>query len=200
MPARAYSLPGRALAPDRNGPTALPTPTPVLDDGVIFITNAHGAEAPIFAINEGASGDITPAAGVLSTDDLVWSQRRDGAYMQTPLVYDNLLYNCRTNGVLSVYEPRTGRRLYQQRIGGGGSGFSASPVAADGKVYFSSEDGSVYVVQAGPKFEILAENDLDDYCLSSPAISNGQIFIRTTHYLYCIGKQAREGANFRPTN
>ena len=91
----------------------IPTPAPIVDDGLIFITNSHGAEAPIFAISEGATGDITPAAGALSNDYLVWSRRRDGAYMQTPIVYDGLLYNCRTNGVLSAYEPRTGRRLYQ---------------------------------------------------------------------------------------
>ena len=168
----------------------IPTPTPVVDDGLIFITNAHGGEAPIFAINAGASGDITPAGGALSNDHLVWSQRRDGAYMQTPIVYDRLLYNCRTNGVLSVYEPRTGRRLYQQRIGGGGSGFSASPVAADGKVYFSSEDGSVYVVQAGPKFEILAENPMGETLMATPALSEGVMYIRTRGHLVAVRPNA----------
>ncbi len=164
----------------------IPTPTPVVDDGLIFITNAHGRAAPIFAISEGASGDITPAEGALSNDHLVWSQRRGGAYMQTPIVYDRLLYNCRINGVLSVYEPRTGRRLYQQRIGGGGSGFSASPVAADGKVYFSSEDGSVYVVKAGPEYELLAENPMGETLMATPALSEGVLYIRTRGHLVAI--------------
>ena len=164
----------------------IPTPTPVVDDGLIFITNAHGREAPIFAINEGASGDITPGDGVSSTDHLVWSQRRGGGYMQTPVVYDQLLYNCRDNGVLSVYEPRTGRRLYQQRIGGGGSGFSASPVAADGKVYFSSEDGSIYVVKAGPEFEVLAENPMGETLMATPALSEGVMYIRTRGHLVAV--------------
>ena len=168
----------------------IPTPTPVVDDGLVFITNAHGGEAPIFAINAGASGDITPADGVLSNDHLVWSQRRDGAYMQTPIVYDGLLYNCRDNGVLSVYEPRTGRRLYQQRVSGGGSGFSASPVAADGKVYFSSEDGSVYVVKAGPEFEILAENFMGETLMATPALSEGVIYIRTRGHLVAVQPNA----------
>ena len=168
----------------------IPTPTPVVDDGLIFITNAHGGEAPIFAINAGASGDITPADGILSNDHLVWSQRRDGAYMQTPIVYDGFLYNCRDNGVLSVYEPRTGRRLYQQRIGGGGSGFSASPVAADGKVYFSSEDGSVYVVRAGPEFDILAENPMGETLMATPALSEGVLYMRTRGHLVAVSPNA----------
>ena len=168
----------------------IPTPTPVVDDGLIFITNAHGPEAPIFAIKEGASGDITPGDGVSSTDHLVWSQRRGGGYMQTPVVYDRLLYNCRDNGVLSVYEPRTGRRLYQQRIGGGGSGFSASPVAADGKVYFSSEDGSIYVVKAGPEFEILAENPMGEPLMATPALSEGVMYIRTRGHLVAVRPSA----------
>ncbi|MDP6579216.1 MAG: PQQ-binding-like beta-propeller repeat protein [Vicinamibacterales bacterium] len=164
----------------------IPTPTPVIDDGLIFITNAHGLAAPIYAIREGASGDITPTAGARSNDHVVWSQGRDGAYMQTPVVYDGLLYNCRDNGVLSVYEPRTGRRLYQERISRGGSGFSASPVAADGKVYFSSEDGSVYVVRAGPDFEVVAENPMGETLMATPALSEGALYIRTRSLLVAV--------------
>ena len=165
----------------------IPTPTPVVADGLIFITNSHGQEAPIFAINEGASGDITPVAGAFSNDHLVWSRRRDGAYMQTPIVYGDLLYNCRTNGVLSVYETRTGRRLYQERVAGGGSGFTASPIAADGKVYFSSEDGSVYVLKAGPELEVLSENPMGETLLATPALSEGVMYIRTRGHLVAVG-------------
>ncbi len=165
----------------------IPTPTPVVSDGLIFITNAHGDEAPILAINEGASGDITPAPGTLSNDHLVWSHRRDGAYMQTPIVYRGLLYNCRDNGVLSVYEPRTGRRLYQARIAGGGSGFTASPVAADGKVYFSSEDGSVYVLKAGPEPKVLSENPMGETLMATPALSAGVLYFRTRGHLVAVG-------------
>ena len=171
----------------------IPTPAPIVDDGLIFITNSHGAEAPIFAISEGATGDITPAAGALSNDHLVWSRRRDGAYMQTPIVYDGLLYNCRTNGVLSAYEPRTGRRLYQQRIGGGG-GFSASAVAANGMLYYSGEDGTVHVVKAGPEFELLAENPMGETLMATPAISDGVLFIRTRGHLVAVAPPSRQGA------
>ena len=107
--------------------------------------------------------------------------------MQTPIVYDGLLYNCRDNGVLGVYERRTGRRHYQQRIGSGGSGFTASPVAADGKVYFSSEDGSIYVVKAGPAFEVLAENPMGETLMAIPALSEGVMYVRTRGHLVAIG-------------
>jgi outer membrane protein assembly factor BamB len=106
--------------------------------------------------------------------------------MQTPIVYGDLLYNCRTNGVLSVYEQRTGRRLYQQRIGGGGSGFTASPVAADGHVYFSSEDGSIFVVKAGPEFEVVAENPMGETLMATPALSQGVMYIRTRGHLVAV--------------
>ncbi len=168
----------------------IPTPTPVIDNGLIFITNAHGPEAPIFAISEGATGDITPADGALSGDHLVWSRRRDGGYMQTPIVYDGLLYNCRDNGVLSVYDARTGRRLYQQRVGSGGSGFTASPVAADAKVYFTSEDGSVFVVKAGPEFDVLAENRMGETLMATPALSEGVMYIRTRRHLVAVSSGA----------
>ena len=83
---------------------------------------------------------------------------------------------------------RTGAEIYaQQRIKPGT--YSGSPVLADGKIYVTNEDGLTTVVMAGPKFEVLAENALNDYCLSSPAISDGQIFIRTAQHLYCIGKR-----------
>jgi outer membrane protein assembly factor BamB len=85
-------------------------------------------------------------------------------------------------------DARTGKEIYgQQRVKPGT--YSSSPVLADGKIYVTSEDGVTSVVKAGPEFEVLAENALNDYCLSSPAISDGQIFIRTTTNLYAIGKK-----------
>ena len=126
----------------------IPVPTPVVAGGLVYITNAHGGAAPIYAIRTSATGDVSLPEGRTSNAHVAWSQERDGAYMQTPLVYAGLLYNCRDNGVLSVYDAKTGRRLYQQRLGEGGAGFTASPVAADGKVYFTSEEGEVTV---GPR-------------------------------------------------
>jgi outer membrane protein assembly factor BamB len=99
-----------------------------------------------------------------------------------------LLYVCRDNGVLGVYEASTGKRLYQQRIGDGRTGFSASAVAGDGKIYYTSEDGAVFVVKAGPAFEQLAENPLGETAMASPAISEGTLFLRTRSRLVAIGR------------
>jgi outer membrane protein assembly factor BamB len=111
---------------------------------------------------------------------------RGGAYLQTPLVYGDYLYSCRVNGVLSCYRARTGERLYQERLGKGGTGFTASPVAGDGKLYFTSEEGDVYVVKAGPEFELLAKNALGEVTMATPAISEGTLYFRTRHHLLAV--------------
>ena len=93
--------------------------------------------------------------------------------MCTPLVYQGLVYIVKYNGVLTVYDAKTGERKYQERLAGGTSAFTASPVAANGKVYFANEDGQVFVVKAGPTFEIVATNDMASPVLATPAISEG---------------------------
>lgn len=165
----------------------IPVPTPVLAHGLVFITNAHGGTAPVYAVRATATGDVSLARGEPSNAHVVWSQDRDGAYMQTPLVYGEHLYVCRDNGVLSAYEARSGRRLYQHRLGEGSTGFTASPVAADGKLYFTSEEGDVYVVRAGPEFELLGRSSLGEVCLATPAISEGVLFFRTRGHVVAIG-------------
>lgn len=157
----------------------IPTPTPVVAGGLIFITNAHGKLAPIYAVRADATGDISLKGDETSNRFVAWSAPRDGSYMATPLVYGDFLYNCRINGVLSCYEARSGTRSYQERLGAGATGFSASPVAGDGKIYFAGEDGDVYVVKAGPRFELLSKNSVGEECMASPAISEGVIYFRT---------------------
>ena len=165
----------------------IPVPTPIVAHDLVFITNAHGPGSPIFAIRLDARGDISLEEGASSNEFVAWSIERGGAYMQTPLVYGDYLYSCRDNGVLSCYEARTGKLMYRERLGQGAAGFSASPVAADGKLYFSSEMGDIYVVRAGPDFETLAVNSVDEVVMATPAISEGKIYIRTRYHLLAIG-------------
>jgi outer membrane protein assembly factor BamB len=101
-------------------------------------------------------------------------------------VYGDYLYNIRTNGVLNCYNARTGARMYQTRLGNGTSGFSASPVAGDGKIYFPSEDGDVFVVRAGPAFELAATNAMGEVCMASPALSKGIIYFRTQSHVVAV--------------
>jgi outer membrane protein assembly factor BamB len=176
-----------------NGGGDIPTPTPVVAHGFVFLTSAHGPVAPVYAIRADATGDISLKTGESANAGVAWSYSRDGAYMSTPVVYGDLLYNCRVNGVLNVYNARTGERAYQSRLGGGMTGFSSSPVAGDGKVYFPSEDGDVYVVKAGPTFELLAKNVMGAPNMASPAIVGGVIYFRTTTQVVAVGAAAPRG-------
>jgi outer membrane protein assembly factor BamB len=133
---------------------------------------------PIFAVRPGGSGDIG------ATDFVAWKSARDGSYMTTPLVYRDILYTCQNNGVLAAYRAETGERIYQHRIAGGA--FSASPIASDGRLYFTSEDGEVYVVAAGPEYELLATNPMGEVLMATPAAAPGRLFIRGQHHLFSI--------------
>jgi outer membrane protein assembly factor BamB len=169
----------------------IPVPTPVVANGLIFITNAHGRMAPIYAIRTSATGDISLQGEESANRHVAWSRPRDGGYMQTPLVYGDHLYVCRDNGVLSCYEAKTGQRLYEERLGTGRTGFTASPVAADGKLYFTSEEGDIYVVRAGPSFKVLAVNPMGEICMATPAISGGMLLFRTQGHIVAIADRAR---------
>jgi len=169
----------------------IPVPTPVVSHGLVFITNAHGMNAPIYAIRTNASGDISLPEGHDSSPAVAWSRPRDGSYMQTPLVVGDYLYNCRWNGILDCYEIATGKQLYDERLGSGTTAFTASPVAGKGAIYVTSEDGDVHVIQPGPKFGSLAVNSLGGICLTTPAISEGVLYFRTREQLIAIAEPTR---------
>jgi len=163
----------------------IPVPTPIVADDLIYITSAHGRYAPILAIKAGATGTLSMDAS--KHDDVVWGQTRRGNYMQTPIAYGGLLYCCNDAGMLSVYDARTGKNHYRERLGVGYSGFTGSGVAADGKLYFTSEEGKVHVIEKGETFRRLAINDLGESCLSTPAVSKGVLFFRARNHLIAVG-------------
>ena len=172
-----------------NGGGDIPVPTPVVGHGLVFITNAHGPQgAPVYAIRETATGDISLTQGQTSNDHVVWSAPRDGAYMISPVLYDGLLYVSKNNGVFNVFDAKTGERVYQQRLGTGTTGFTASLVAGSGKIYFTSEEGDIYVVKAGRTFELLATNPLGEIAMATPAISEGVLFFRTDKSLIAVSR------------
>ena len=170
-----------------NGGGDIPTPTPITAHGFVYITNAHGKLAPVYAIKETAKGDISLPADATSNDQVTWSTLRDGAYMSTPIIYGDVLYVCRWNGVLVAFDAKTGKRLYEQRLGEGGA-FTASIVAGDGKLYVANEDGDVYVVKAGPTFEQVAKNSMGELVFATPAISEGVLIFRTNRSVIAIGR------------
>ena len=108
--------------------------------------------------------------------------------MPTPIVYKDYLYCGSDRGTLSCFGPKTGKLQYREKLSSKGASFSASPVATDGKIYFTAEKGEVYVVQAGPEYKLLGVNKMDETCMATPAISQGALFFRTRHHLVAIGE------------
>ena len=163
------------------------TPTPFVAHDLIFVTSGYAPIQPIYAIKPGAVGDITLKDGKESSEHIAWSKKRGGPYMPTPVVDGDYLYTCSNQGVLTAYNAKTGERIYQERLGGKGGAFTASPVASDGKIYLSSEDGDVFVVKAGPKYELLATNPVGEVLMATPAISDGLLIVRSTKHVYAFG-------------
>ncbi len=172
------------------GSSKITAPTPVFKDDLIIVASGRSPEKPIFAIRAQATGDICLADGQTSNSSVAWSWRGRGPYMPTPVIYGDYLYILSNRGVLDCYEFKTGKDVYRQRLSHRGGGFSASPVASDGKLYLSGEDGDVFVVRTGPEYELLAHNQLQERLMASPAISGGQIYFRTEHSLYAVGRDS----------
>jgi len=160
-----------------------PSTTPVVAHDLVYICNAHGKYSPIYAVKPDATGDITLAADSTKNSFIVWSIKRGGAYMVSPLVYGDYLYNLRNNGELTCFNARTGELKYKENLK---DAFTASGIAADGKIYYSSENGSIYVIKAGAEFKLLAKNEMKDVCMASPAISGNTLFFRTQHFIIAV--------------
>jgi outer membrane protein assembly factor BamB len=164
------------------------TPTPFVAHDLIFVTSGYAPIQPIYAIRPGGNGDLTLKDGQESSEFIAWSKQRGGPYMPTPIVYDDFFYTCSNQGVFTAYNAKTGERIYQERLGGSGGAFTASPIASEEKIYLSSEDGDVFVVKAGPKYELLATNPVGEVMMATPAISDGMVIVRTVSTLYAFGE------------
>ncbi|HEY0098259.1 MAG TPA: PQQ-binding-like beta-propeller repeat protein [Pyrinomonadaceae bacterium] len=162
----------------QNAPFYRIVASPVIYDGIIY---APTRIKPLLAFRAGGRGDI-------SKSHLLWSSQ-SGPDVPTPVTDGKYFYIVGDKGIIWCLDAKTGKEVYGPvRIKPGD--YSSSPVLADGKIYATNEEGLTTVIRAGEKFEVLAENNLNEYCLSSPAVSDGQIFIRTSGHLYCIGKRA----------
>jgi outer membrane protein assembly factor BamB len=170
------------------GSSKITAPTPVFDGDLIVVASGRRPEAPIFVIRSGANGDLTLKEGETSNAQVVWAKQKVGPYMPTPLIYQGLLYILRNQGIMSCYDLATGEEKYTERIPHQGSGFSASPVGADGRIYLSSEDGDIFVVKTGAKFELLGKNTVGQLLMATPALSDGIMFVRAERELFAIGR------------
>ena len=184
----AYDLADGEPVWNMSGLGDIPVPTPIAGHGLVFITNSHGGGSPVYAIDPAAAtGDISLKQGETSSAAIAWSVERGGAYMPTPVLVGGLLFVGKDNGVLVVYDAKTGERKYEQRLGGGGSGFTASSVASGDNVYIAAETGEIYVVRAAEEFELIAENDMGEVLMATPAIADGTLYVRGQRHLFALG-------------
>jgi outer membrane protein assembly factor BamB len=171
------------------GSSKITAPTPIFAGGLHIIASGRAPERPIFAVKPGARGDLTLPKDATSSAQVAWSKTGRGSYMPTPLAYRGLLYVLANNGVFDAYDIASGKEIYRQRLPLVGSGFSASPVAADGKIYLSNEDGEMLVVEAGETFKHLGTNSMGETLMATPAISQGVIYVRGASTLFAIGRR-----------
>lgn len=185
---RGYDpLTGKELWRFSDNNTEVKMQAPLVANGLIYVTGGYPPGRAMYAFKNGAVGDISLKPGQETNEFIAWRSSKGSPYTPTPIIYEDLLYTCADNGVLSAYEAKTGALVYQQRLP---SSFSASPVAADGKLYLASQDGEVFVVKAGRKYELLATNPMGQALMATPAISEGLLIVRAENYVYAIAERA----------
>jgi outer membrane protein assembly factor BamB len=170
------------------GSSKITAPTPVFHGGLFVIASGRAPEQPIVAVRAGARGDITLPAGTTRSDAVAWSWTRRGSYMPTPLIYDGLVYVLANNGILDAYALQTGEDVFRARLAHLGSGFSASPVAADGRIYIAGEDGEIVVVAAGREPRHIATNPMGEPLMATPALAGGVMYVRSQATLFAIAR------------
>ena len=155
-------------------------PTPVVAAGLVFCTS--GRAGPTLAIRPGGRGDVTGT-------HVAWSTPRGSPFVPSPIAYRGHLYTINDMaGIVTCFDAATGAVRWRRRLGRAvREGFSASPVAVDGKVFFTNDDGVTFVVRAGPEFELLRTNDLGARTLASPALAGGRWYVRTEDELLAVG-------------
>ncbi|NQV32280.1 MAG: PQQ-binding-like beta-propeller repeat protein [Phycisphaeraceae bacterium] len=166
----------------------IPVPTPIVAHDLIYITNAHGRMSPVYAVKLSATGDISLKESQSSNEYVAWNHPKGGNYMTTPIAWKEYLYCCSNSGKLSCFNATTGELVYKESLGASSVASSASPVAANGRLYFPGEKGDIYVVKAGPEFKVIAVNKMHETCMATPAISHGTLFFRTRNYLVAVAE------------
>lgn len=180
---------GKELWRFANSDLVVQVPTPFIANDLIYLTGGWPGGQPVKVLKPGASGEISIKAQERSY--VAWFSERGGPYVPTPIVYREHLYICGDRGVITCLNAKTGEQFYQRRINDQSVGFSASPVAGDGKIYLASEDGDVYVLQAGSAYQLLAVNSMGEPLIATPAISNGMLIVRGQHHVFGIVEEKK---------
>ena len=184
---RGYDpLTGKELWRFSDNDTQVKMQAPLVAHDLIYITGGYPPGRAMYAFRPGATGDISLKSGEDRNAFLAWSSSKGSPYTPTPIIYGDLMYALSDNGVFSAYDAKTGEVVYQQRLP---SSFSASPVAADGRLYLPSEDGDIFVVKAGRQYELLSRNTMGQPVMATPAISQGMLIVRGQDAIYALGER-----------
>jgi outer membrane protein assembly factor BamB len=185
----SYDLDGKELW-RLGGLVGQATPTPFAAGGLLYVGTGSQGESnrPLFAVRPGASGDISLAKDETSSEFVAWHQPQAISYTPSPVVYDGRVYVVNDNGILTVFDAGTGRRVYQARVGGGGHTFSSSPWTYGGRIFCLSEEGDTFVIAAGDEYREIARNRLGEMTFATPAVAGNGLFIRTATTLYRLGR------------
>jgi hypothetical protein len=203
---RSYDLDGTLLW-EIHGMSGLTVPTPFAKHGLLYISSGYpgGGLRPVYVVKPGASGDISlwsqddmrtglssgfPGTRA-SSEDVAWAYPLLGTYNTSALVYGDHYYTLLDRGFLVAHDARTGEEVYSRKRLEIGNGFTASPWAYNDKIFLLSEDGETFVVKAGPEFEILHKNPLNEMTLATPAIVGGSLILRTQSKLYRIAEEGQ---------
>lgn len=149
-------------------------PSPVAGHDMVFVSAGY-PQKRTYALRLGSP-----------QDRIAWTYEKGTGYVPSPILYGDYLYLMTDKGLVTCLDARTGALRYEGKRVPVPATFSASPVAFDGKIFLTSEDGDTFVLKAGPDHEIVGTNSLGEPVYASPAIANGQLFIRTDKNLYCI--------------
>lgn len=189
---RSYDLNGDLLWEFDGRMSNLVIPSPFAADGLLYIASGYVGDAsrPVYAVAPGGAGDISLDEEETANQFIAWSRPKAGPYNPSPIVYGDYYYTLYDRGFLTCHDARTGAEVYGKQRFPDGASFTASPWAYNGKIFCLSEEGTTYVVAAGPEFELLAENPLDELTISSPGVSGGRLLIRTASKLYCLTQPA----------
>ena len=186
---RSYDLQGNQLY-EFGGASSITIATPYAKFGRLYVSSGYvlDPKKPIWAITPGASGDISLASGDTSGEFIAWCRKDAAPYNPSTIIYGDQLYVLLDRGFVTSYDAHSGEPVYGRQRLPNGRAFTASPVAAGGRLYFVNEFGTTFVVKAGRDYELLAENNLgeEDMCMATPAIAGNRLLIRTDSRLFCI--------------
>ncbi|MEM6689638.1 MAG: carboxylesterase family protein [Planctomycetota bacterium] len=191
---RSYSLEGEELWRFDGDMSVLVIPSPFAAHGMCYISSGYVGDShrPTFAIRPGAKGEIATGDDFEKSEFIEWYQPQASPYNTTQVVYGDYLYTVYDQGFMTCHNAITGEEVYGKRRFSPQGSFTSSPWAYNGKVFCLSENGLTYVIKAGPDFEILRTNDLDELCIATPSVVGGNLLIRTLTKVYCISQTDTE--------